>query len=97
MKQIGGVTYIGVSLKDLNKYFKDDAVIHVSKKFLKSYEMISGIAEASKPIAINIIDKTDKIKELVTKVDYEQQVEIAVESGEVAPPPVELNVSKGDW
>ena len=48
MKQIGGVTYIGVSLKDLNKYFKDDAVIHVSKRFLKSYQMISGIAEASK-------------------------------------------------
>jgi hypothetical protein len=36
MKQVGGVTYIGVSLKDLNKYFKEDAVIHISKKFLKS-------------------------------------------------------------
>ena len=65
MKQIGGVTYIGVSLKDLNKYFKDDAVIHVSKRFLKSYQMISGIAEASKPISMNVIDKTDKIKEPV--------------------------------
>ena len=63
MKQIGGVTYIGVSLKDLNKYFKDDAVIHVSKKFLKSYQMISGIAEASKPISINIVEKTVKVEE----------------------------------
>ena len=48
MKQLGGVTYIGVSLKDLNKFFKDDAVIQISKKFLKSYEMISGLAEAPK-------------------------------------------------
>jgi hypothetical protein len=45
MKQIGGVTYIGLSLKDLNKYFKEDAVIHISKKFLKSYLMISGVEE----------------------------------------------------
>jgi hypothetical protein len=87
MKQIGGVTYIGVSLKDLNKYFKDDAVIHVSKKFLKSYEMISGIAEASKPISMNVVEKTDKIEEPVPMVEPEKE----------AAPPVELNVSKGDW
>ena len=65
MKQTGGVTYIGVSLKDLNKYFKDDAVIHVSKKFLKSYEMISGITETPKPISMNVIDKSEKIAEPV--------------------------------
>ena len=87
MKQIGGVTYIGVSLKDLNKYFKDDAVIHVSKKFLKSYEMISGIAEASKPISMNVVEKTDKIEEPVPMVEPAKE----------AAPPVELNVSKGDW
>ena len=87
MKQIGGVTYIGVSLKDLKKYFTDDAVIHVSKKFLKSYEMISGIAEASKPISINVVEKTDKIEEPVPMVEPEKE----------AAPPVELNVSKGDW
>ena len=63
MKPTGGVTYIGVSLKDLNKYFKDDAVIHVSKKFLKSYEMISGITETPKPITMNVIDKSDVIVE----------------------------------
>ena len=57
MKQIGGVTYIGVSLIDLNKYFKDDAVIHVSKKFLASYKMITGITETPKPISMNVIDK----------------------------------------
>ena len=94
MKQIGGVTYIGVSLKDLNKYFKDDAVIHVSKKFLKSYEMISGIAEAPKLISMNIIDKTDKIKEPVVEV---VKVDTSVPVAADPLPPVELNMSKGDW
>ena len=90
MKQLGGVTYIGVSLKDLNKYFKDDAVIHVSKKFLKSYEMISGITETPKPIVMNVIE---------TKVKSEiiEQPTIMVEPEKEAAPPVELNVSKGDW
>ena len=87
MKQTGGVTYIGVSLKDLNKYFKDDAVIHVSKKFLKSYEMISGITETPKPISMNVIDKSEII----------EQPAIMVEPEKEAAPPVELNVSKGDW
>ena len=94
MKQIGGVTYIGVSLKDLNKYFKEDAVIHVSKKFLKSYEMISGIAEESKPISMNVIDKTDKIKEPVVEV---VKVDTSVPVAADPLPPVELNMSKGDW
>ena len=93
MKQIGGVTYIGVSLKDLNRYFKDDAVIHVSKKFLKSYEMISGIAEASKPISMNVVEKTVKVEEPIL---IEQPVPV-VEPEKEAAPPVELNVSKGDW
>ena len=87
MKQIGGVTYIGVSLKDLKRYFTDDAVIHVSKKFLKSYEMISGIAEASKPISMKVVEKTDKIEEPVPMVEPEKE----------AAPPVELNISQGDW
>ena len=94
MKQIGGVTYIGVSLKDLNKYFKDDAVIHVSKKFLKSYEMISGIAEASKPISINIIEKTVKVEEPALVVE---NANTSIEPEKEVAPPVELNVSKGDW
>ena len=88
MKQLGGVTYIGVSLKDLNKYFKEDAVIHISKKFLKSYEMISGITETPQPILINVIDKSDVIVE---------EPVLVVEPEKEAAPPVELNVSKGDW
>tara|TARA_R110002124_G_scaffold50673_1_gene147150 strand:+ start:90 stop:374 length:285 start_codon:yes stop_codon:yes gene_type:complete len=94
MKHLGGVTYIGVSLKDLNKYFKDDAVIHVSKKFIKSYEMISGITETSKPIQMNVVDKTEIIAE--EPIRLEQPVAVVVAEKEAAPP-VELNISKGDW
>ena len=94
MKQLGGVTYIGVSLKDLNKYFKDDAVIHVSKKFLKSYQMISGITEQSKSISMNIVEKTEKIEEPVMEVE---KVDTSVPAPADPLPPVELNVSKGDW
>jgi hypothetical protein len=94
MKQLGGVTYIGVSLKDLNKYFKDDAVIQVSKKFLKSFDMISGITETPKPITMNVIDKSDVIVE--EPILIEQPSPVAEPEKEAAPP-VELNVSKGDW
>ncbi len=85
MKQIGGVTYIGVSLKDLNKYFKEDAVIHVSKKFLKSYEMISGVTEQSKVISI------PEPAIAVVKVDT------AIEPEREIAPPVDVKESKGDW
>ena len=95
MKQLGGVTYIGVSLKDLNKYFKDDAVIHVSKKFLKSYEMISGITETPKPISMNVVEtkvESEKIEEPVI-----EKIDTAVEPEKEAAPPVELNINSGDW
>jgi hypothetical protein len=92
MKQLGGVTYIGVSLKDLNKYFKDDAVIHVSKKFLKSYEMISGITEQSKVISMNIIDKTNNEPEPVV-----QEIGATIQLEREVPAPVDIKESKGDW
>ena len=92
MKQIGGVTYIGVSLKDLKKYFTDDAVIHVSKKFLKSYEMISGITEQSKSISMNIIDKTNNAPEPVV-----QEIGATIELEREVPAPVDIKESKGDW
>ena len=98
MKQIGGVTYIGVSLKDLNKYFKDDAVIHVSKKFLASYKMITGITETPKPISINVVEKTDKIEEKIEEPAMEvEKVDTSVPAPADPLPPVELNMSKGDW
>ena len=92
MKQIGGVTYIGVSLKDLNKYFKEDAVIHVSKKFLKSYEMISGVTEQSKVISMNIIDKTNNEPEPVV-----QEIGATIQLEREVPAPVDIKESKGDW
>ena len=92
MKQLGGVTYIGVSLKDLNKYFKDDAVIHVSKKFLTSYEMISGITEQSKVISMNIIDKTNNEAEPVV-----QEIGATIQLEREVPAPVDIKESKGDW
>jgi hypothetical protein len=97
MKQIGGVTYIGVSLKDLNKYFKDDAVIHVSKKFLKSYEMISGITEQSKVISMNIIDKTNNVPEPVVQEPVVQEIGATIELEREVPAPVDIKESKGDW
>ena len=84
MKVKGGITYIGVSMAELKKYFTDDAVIHVSKKFLNSFQMISGMEEEVKPISLNVTEKTEKIEA----------------TNEVKPevlPPVELNVNDGDW
>ena len=84
MKTKGGITYIGVSMEELKKYFTDDAVIHVSKKFLNSFQMISGMEEEVKPISLNVTEKTEKIE-----VTNEVKPEVL--------PPVELNVNAGDW
>jgi len=87
MKTKGGITYIGVTLGELKKYFTDDAVIHVSKKFLNSYQMISGAEEEVKPISLNIIEKVEKTEKIAATN------EVVIESN----PPVELNVNDGDW
>tara|TARA_Y100001973_G_scaffold65234_1_gene95404 strand:+ start:1780 stop:2118 length:339 start_codon:yes stop_codon:yes gene_type:complete len=42
MKTKGSTSYTGVSIKELNKFFKEDAVIEVSKKFLNAHRMIAG-------------------------------------------------------
>ena len=89
-KQKGSSTYVGVSLKDLNTYFKEDAVIQVSKKFMQSYEMITGITATPKPISMKVVDKNDDIK--VEKIDTSIK-----EKEEIAPAPIELNVNNGDW
>ena len=87
MKTKGGITYIGVSLGELKKYFTDDAVIHVSKKFLKSYEMISGVEEKPQGVSINIVDKSsDKITAPVNEPVKED-----------APAPISINSFDGDW
>lgn len=91
MKTKGGITYIGVSLGELKKYFTDDAVIHVSKKFLNSYELISGLQEAPKPMNLKVNDATVKTEKIEAK-----PVQVAQVAEEPAPP-VELNVNDGDW
>ena len=42
MKTKGSTSYTGVTLGELNKFFKEDAVIEVSKKFLNAHRMIAG-------------------------------------------------------
>ena len=87
MKTKGAIAYIGVTLAELKKYFTDDAVIHVSKKFLNSYQMISGAEEEVKPISLNIVEKAEKTEKIVATN------EVVIEPN----PPVELNVNDGDW
>jgi hypothetical protein len=87
MKTKGAIAYIGVTLAELKKYFTDDAVIHVSKKFLNSYQMISGAEEQPKPISINIVDKAEKTEKIAATNEVKPEVL----------PPVELNVNDGDW
>ena len=87
MKTKGGITYIGVSMEELKKYFSDDAVIHVSKKFLNSFQMISGMEEEIKPISLKVTDNTQKTEKI--EVTNEVKPEVL--------PPVELNVNDGDW
>ena len=87
MKVKGGITYIGVSMAELKKYFTDDAVIHVSKKFLNSYQMIAGIQEQPKPISLNVTDNTQKTEKIEATNEVKPEVL----------PPVELNVNDGDW
>ena len=45
MKSKGSNQYIGVRLGDMRKFLTDDAVIHVSKKWLLGYDIIAGISE----------------------------------------------------
>lgn len=47
MKTKGSTSYTGVTLGELKKYFTDDAVIEVSKKFLNAHKMITGSSHVS--------------------------------------------------
>ena len=108
MKTKGSITHIGVSLKELNRIYKEDAVIPVSKKALNAYLMAAGLDEASKTISLNVVDNTQKTE---TKPEPEPEVELGgYGPGELGAgrhpndigvpesnPPIELNVSNGDW
>ena len=60
MKTKGSTSYTGVTLGELNKFFKEDAVIEVSKKFLNAHRMIAGENHVS----------------LVVQKEVEQQIEL---------------------
>ena len=60
MKTKGSTSYTGVTLGELKKYFTDDAVIEVSKKFLNAHKMIAGESHVS----------------LVVQKEVEQQIEL---------------------
>tara|TARA_A100001201_G_scaffold13372_1_gene16475 strand:+ start:218 stop:493 length:276 start_codon:yes stop_codon:yes gene_type:complete len=91
MKSKGNNHYIGVRLGDIKKFFSDDAVIHVSKKWLLGYDIIAGISEEPKSISLNVTDNTEK-----TEIKPEPKPEI-VEPVLETSPPVEINVNDGDW
>ena len=91
MKTKGSITHIGVSLKELNRIYKEDADIPVSKKALNAYLMAAGLDEASKTISLNVVDNTQK-----TEIKPEPEVE-ATQPVPESNPPIELNVSNGDW
>tara|TARA_A100001201_G_scaffold33871_1_gene36265 strand:+ start:301 stop:567 length:267 start_codon:yes stop_codon:yes gene_type:complete len=88
MKSKGSNQYIGVRLGDMRKYLTDDAVIHVSKKWLAGYDII---IEEPKSISLNVTDNTQK-----TEIKPEPKVEATQPTLEPNPP-VELNVNDGDW
>ena len=64
MKKTGDSTYTGVQLKELNKFFKDDAVIQVSKKFLNLHKLVS----AAEHVRIEVSKEQEQPKEEVKMV-----------------------------
>lgn len=85
MKVIGNTTHIGVTIKDLCKIYKDDATIPVSKKALKAYMMAAGISEEDIPSLSSA--KVGDGSEMPPITDLKPEVL----------PPIELNISDGDW
>ena len=64
MKKTGDSTYTGVQLKELNKFFKDDAVIQVSKKFLNLHKLVS----SAEHVQIEVTKEQEQPKEDVMMV-----------------------------
>ena len=91
MKVTGNNTYIEITMRDLFKVYTLDAVVPVSKKGLKAYMMAAGIKEEeilaamdTKPVSLKVIDDTEQITTI-----KEVKPEVL--------PPIELNISYGDW
>ena len=65
-----------------------------NSKFLEIEITTTSTARTPKPIAMNVVDKTDVVVEEPILIEQPAPV---VEPEKEAAPPVELNVSKGDW
>ena len=72
------------TVRDILKVYTLDAALPLSKKGHKAYMDAAGIKEDIKPISLKVIDNT------------EQTTPITEEKPEVLPP-IELNISDGDW
>jgi hypothetical protein len=95
MKVIGSTTHIGVTLKELNRIYKEDAVIPVSKKALKAYMMAAGIEEDIKPISLQVTDNTEKEGE--EKKKERKFLPMPTPEEQEMAPPLDINISDGDW
>jgi hypothetical protein len=76
MKTKGSTSYTGVTLGELKKYFTDDALIEVSKKFLNAHRMIAGDAHVSLTVQKEEPEPQIEVKE--TKLEETTSEEPAI-------------------
>ena len=69
MKTKGSTSYTGVTIKELNKFFKEDAVIEVSKKFLNAHKMIAGESHVELTVRKEVEEPQIELKK--TELDEE--------------------------
>ena len=69
MKTKGSTSYTGVTLGELNKFFKEDAIIEVSKKFLNAHKMIAGDSHVS--LTVQKEEPEPQIEAKETKLEEE--------------------------
>ncbi|HIC83281.1 MAG TPA: hypothetical protein EYO99_02845 [Candidatus Marinimicrobia bacterium] len=63
-RKSGATSYLGVPLGTLNRFLREDAVIHVSKKFLQALGMITeGHDGQNTGNRLPIVSKLEKDKE----------------------------------
>lgn len=95
MKTKGSITHIGVPLKELNRIYNEDAIIPVSKKALNAYLMAAGLDEGSKPISLKVTDNTEKEGE--EKKKERKFLPMPTPEEQEMAPPLDINISDGDW
>ena len=76
MKTKGSTSYTGVTLGELKKYFTDDALIEVSKKFLNAHRMIAGDTHVSLTVQKEEPEPQIEVKE--TKLEETTSEEPAI-------------------